>query len=509
MKMQTISFTLLLLVSLTDAFGQSQAVQEFNDAAGSFYNYCPSYIQTSGNERYIYYCKNRNSGEVIDYIYWRKATLSGTTWVWGNQQIAIGPSTSGWDRVHACDPDVKQGSFLYNGHTYTWIMFYLGTDQLDNNHNQIGIALADSPEGPWTKWGGNPLIPFSGTNYWGVGQASATSVDGLGRLLLFYSSGDASGTRIIRRDINLANLSSPGLDSPYTLFTNGLTSRDNNVTPVVLHNAGFAYDGTTDRMYMIRDRGPNDVYDPNFVSSQLQVAYTAGVNIWNNTGSWTVEGQVSSSHTSRERNHNGGLLTNQYGVLTGGAGNYTLSFTGAYIGAGNLWTYRIFRMDKTGLTNFYPAANAIYELRPRHAPAQRLDVAGSIDANGTNVQIYQANSSNAQRWKVTPAADGYFELIPQCCTTRRLDVAGAGTTNCTNVQLYQSNQNYAQQWRIIDKTGVEFELAPRHANGMRLDVAGGGTTNGINVQIYQSNENPAQQWEFLYIGQSAMISKKR
>ncbi|WP_157208233.1 glycoside hydrolase family protein [Mariniflexile maritimum] len=277
--MRIITTLLLLFNSL---IGQSQVNQEFNDVSGSFYNYCPSYIQTSSSVRYIYYCKNPNSGQIEDYIYWRKATLSGSNWVWGSQQVALTPSGSGWDDEHVCDPDIKQGSFAYNGHTYSWIMFYLGTDQLDNNHNQIGIALADSPEGPWVKWGGNPLISFAGTTYWGVGQPSATSVNGQGRFLLFYTQGDSSGAKVYSKDIDLANLSSPTLNTSQEIFIDGLTSRDNNVTPVVFHNVGFAYDGTSDRMYCIREREPNDVYDPNFVSSQLQVAYTDGDNIWNN-----------------------------------------------------------------------------------------------------------------------------------------------------------------------------------------------------------------------------------
>lgn len=505
MKCKTICFLIVVLLRATSSIGQSQAILEFNDASGNFYNYCPSYIQTSSSVRYIYYCKNNTSNQIVDYIFWRKATNSGSGWVWGGQQIAISPG-SGWDNVHVCDPDVKQGSFNYNGHTYSWVMFYLGTNQLDNNHNQIGIALADSPEGPWVKWGGNPLVSFSGTTYWGVGQPSATSVDGLGRLLLFYSRGDAAGARICRRDINISNLSAPSLGTEYTLFTGGLTSRDNNVTPVVFHSAGFAYDGATDRMYVVREREPNDVYDPNFVSTQLQVAYTAGGNIWNNTGTWTVDGQVSSANTGGERNHNGGLLTDQLGGLIGGGNNYTVSFTRSFIGTGNLWSYRIYGLGKSGLTATYPLANAIYELKPRHAPGSRLDVAGAVNADGTNIQIYQANGNNAQKWQVKPVGGGYFELIPQCCTARRLDVAGGGTTNETNVQLWISNNQYPQQWRIIDKTGVHFELSPKHASGMRLDVAGAGTANGTNVQIYQSNENYAQQWEFLYVGQGAISS---
>ncbi|MBO9205274.1 MULTISPECIES: RICIN domain-containing protein [Niastella] len=501
MKCKIFYFFIAALLASANSIGQS-AELEFNDDPGNFYNYCPSYIQTSSTVRYMYYCKNSTSNQITDFIYWRKATRSGSTWTWGSQQIALTPSASGWDSKHTCDPDVKQGSFSYNQHTYSWVMFYLGCDQLDGNHNQIGIAFADSPEGPWVKWGGNPFISFSGTNNWGVGQSSATCVDGLGRLLLFYTKGDATETGIIRRDINISNMSSPSLGTEYTLFTNGLTSRDNNVSPVVFHDATFAYDGTTDRMYVIRERESTDVYDPNFVSTQLQVAYTAGGNIWNNSGTWTVDGQVSPINTGGDRNHNAGFLTDQYGGLIGGASDYVLSFTRSFIGSGNLWGYRIYRLGKSGLTTFYPQANAVYELIPRHAWGMRLDVAGAVNADGTNVQIYQANGNSAQQWQVKSVSGGYFELIPQCGTTRRMDVVGGDTSNSngTNVQIWTADILRKQRWRIIDKSGLHFELAPEHAYGMRLDVAGAGTGNGTNVQLYQSNENYAQQWEFSFVG---------
>ncbi|MEO7394052.1 MAG: RICIN domain-containing protein [Chitinophagaceae bacterium] len=35
-----------------------------------------------------------------------------------------------------------------------------------------------------------------------------------------------------------------------------------------------------------------------------------------------------------------------------------------------------------------------------HAAGKRLDVAGAVDANGTNVLIYQSSNNSAQRWKV-------------------------------------------------------------------------------------------------------------
>lgn len=63
-------------------------------------NYCTSYIQTSSTERYMYYCKNRDSGVIYGRIYYRKAALAGGQWIWGSQSIALEPSSSGWDSIN-------------------------------------------------------------------------------------------------------------------------------------------------------------------------------------------------------------------------------------------------------------------------------------------------------------------------------------------------------------------------------------------------------------------------
>lgn len=340
--------TILIFTSFKTNVSAYSAWLEWSET-GNYYNYCPSYVATSDTERFIYYCKNQTAGEIVDYIYMRRITGSGSNWSWGAPSVALAPSASGWDSVHVCDPDVKKGSYRYNNHTYSYVMFYLGCDQLDNNHNQIGVAFSDSLNGPWVKWSGNPLVTFSPTDQWGVGQPSATSIDGQGRMLLFYSRGDVNGTRIVRREINIADMSAPVIGSEVKVPTNGLTETDGS--SVILHNGSFAYDGDTDRFYLVRPRHPFETTNPSYVSSSLQVAYTPAATIWNGTGNWTVEGHITPAITGKARNHNACLLTDVWGNLKGGANSYQVNFTGSDTGnfPANLWTYRLYGIGKASL----------------------------------------------------------------------------------------------------------------------------------------------------------------
>lgn len=316
---------------------------------GNYYNYCPSYIAASDTERYIYYCKNQTEGQIKDSIYMRPGTRTQDAWEWGEDKLALAPGESGWDSIHVCDPDVKKGNFTYGDHTYAYIMFYLGSDKSNNNHNQIGVAFSDSLEGPWIKWEGNPLISYGFASDWGRGQPSAVSVDKKGRLLLFYSCGDRDGTRMVYRDIDLSDMNAPVIGEEMTVPTDGLTEIDGS--QVILHNGAFAYDEETDRYYLVRPRHPFDTSNPAYISSQLQVAYTPASTIRSGSGTWTVEGHITPEQSGKERNHNSCLLTDMWGGLSGGRKHYQINFTGSDTGEfpANLWTYRIYGIGKESL----------------------------------------------------------------------------------------------------------------------------------------------------------------
>lgn len=82
-----------------------------------------------------------------------------------------------------------------------------------------------------------------------------------------------------------------------------------------------------------------------------------------------------------------------------------------------------------------------------------LDADGAGKTNKTNVQVYPANGTAAQRWKEKliekeSAEDGTscVELYPKHAPDMRLDCEGGGLGNKTNVQLYKANNSAAQRW---------------------------------------------------------------
>ena len=243
----------------------------FNDGEG-FYDYAPSSLLV-GNTEYHYFCTNKEPFIVADHIGLIQID-HGTRAVLKGKQIVLSPSLEGWDEQHVCDPAIVKGRFSFGGTTYSWAMFYTGEDYTDIpcTHNQIGVAFAKQLNGPWVKWEGNPIIRFDSYGYWGVGQPCVTSIDGAGRMLLFYSRGDASGTRVVRRELNLSDMDAPFLGPEVPLPTAGLSARD--WAGVIFHNASLAYDPSRDMFFVVRPQHPFDSEMPNFVSTELPRMYS-------------------------------------------------------------------------------------------------------------------------------------------------------------------------------------------------------------------------------------------
>lgn len=126
------------------------------------------------------------------------------------------------------------------------------------------------------------------------------------------------------------------------------------------------------------------------------------------------------------------------------------------------------------------------DVRSGVASGRCLDVKKAVVANGTNVQLYACNGTNAQKWYLTSAGEFRSALNTTYC----LDVSGAGTAPGTNVQLWACNGTNAQKWTVTAKGEVRSMVAPNRC----LDVSGAGTSNGTNVQIYTCNDTVAQQW---------------
>lgn len=295
-----------------------------DDSEQNFYNYCPSVMLEGSDTLHVWYCSNKTSGNVTDYIFYRKGTLDASgKWSFSEKTVALAPdgdNKGSWDDRHNCDPSVVKGAFTLNGETYSYLLSYLGCRS--NDINQVGIAVSKTPEGPYLRVPDvNPLCNFfASPDYnpanvtWGYGQPSLVSVDRAGKVLLFYTRGTPSGTYTQVEEWDLSDLSAPKKLRAARVSEQGIPSNTD------IHGADFAYDPVRERIYFVTDNFPIPTDGGvNVISKNVSLYYTSlGQNgldrLFGDGGSYTWQsvGEVNLY----ARNHNAGLLTDEYGLLT-------------------------------------------------------------------------------------------------------------------------------------------------------------------------------------------------
>ncbi|WP_307793140.1 RICIN domain-containing protein [Amycolatopsis sp. MtRt-6] len=111
-----------------------------------------------------------------------------------------------------------------------------------------------------------------------------------------------------------------------------------------------------------------------------------------------------------------------------------------------------------------------------------VDVAGANSANGTAVQLYDCNGTNAQQW--TAGTDGTLKALGKC-----LDVTSAGTANGTTTQLWDCNGSGAQKWSANGSQNLV-----NTGSGKCLDATGNSSANGTRLQIWTCGSGANQKW---------------
>ena len=297
---------------------------ELSGGAGH-YDYAPSFIKDKYGIIYGFLCENRDPFEIVDYIYLYKGILRDGEYVWQPATQIIAPSESGWDCCHICDPDVREFTTHYKGETYYWIMTYLGVDQWDCNHNQIGLAFSKNIEGPYIKFDKNPLIPYEGRDKWGTGQ-STTIVLNDTTIRVFYHSTTENGPYCCR-DIELADL-------------DHIVIGPERAIKFLPPNSYPAIYG--DNIFMVSELR-DDNYErivPTWVGNECRVQYMKNTEEMFTAAEnpWTEIGSVKEADTGFPRGHNPGFLTDTKGYLLTDQ-ELVVYFTPAVTGEDWLWSY--------------------------------------------------------------------------------------------------------------------------------------------------------------------------
>ena len=139
-------------------------------------------------------------------------------------------------------------------------------------------------------------------------------------------------------------------------------------------------------------------------------------------------------------------------------------------------------------------SDGIYTIKSAINKDMVIEVAGGKTANGTNIQLYRSNATNAQKWYFKYINNGYYKITNLINLSKSLDVSGGKTVDNTNVQIYDSNDTYAQQW-IIKLTEDGYYTISSNANNLNLTVENGQMLNKTNINMFHDEGSLSQKFK--------------
>jgi len=131
-----------------------------------------------------------------------------------------------------------------------------------------------------------------------------------------------------------------------------------------------------------------------------------------------------------------------------------------------------------------------------------LDVAGKKTANGTNVDIYQYNGGDNQKFMLTKNADGSYKIRTKISGGKSaVEIANAGTGSGDNVQQWEINGANCQDWILEEiynpgcKMNTNYIYEFENINsGMVMDIEAGKMEENTNVQQWTTGHFSSQKW---------------
>lgn len=136
-----------------------------------------------------------------------------------------------------------------------------------------------------------------------------------------------------------------------------------------------------------------------------------------------------------------------------------------------------------------------------------LDVADASTNIRTEVQLFEWNGSDAQKWRFSDAGDGYYYIRSAVGTYLNLQDGNAADGN--GIWMWTNDKTAACKWKL---TASEYEpgelpvpegtytISTSLDGDMVLEVNGGSISNRANVQISSNNNTAQQRFELTYVG---------
>lgn len=263
----------------------------------------------------------------------------------------------------------------------------------------------------------------------------------------------------------------------------------------------YSLDGSRAQKWVVQKNGSGytiiSALDPNFVLDLSGALVMNGRNIglYQNNGSKAQQWNFSKHMTDRERcdlfaAQNKDKIADGVYYIKNKNVNYALDvYGGSLYGGANVQLYSLNRSnaqkwkithDSKGYVMFQNVGSGMY-----------LTAGGS----GNSANVYQQKQSNGynQKWIIMFDTNSNLRIVSALHSNRVLDVHGGMIRNFSNIQLYDSNNSNAQKW--------VFDSINTNATGGLMQIMGTSqTTVAQMVRYYNANASGYDTFKAKYNG---------
>lgn len=141
-------------------------------------------------------------------------------------------------------------------------------------------------------------------------------------------------------------------------------------------------------------------------------------------------------------------------------------------------------------------SGSIYYIKNKNS-GRYLDVENGRKCNGANVNQWNFNGTDAQKWKVVHVGNGIYKIVSQF-GGRVLDITDGGNKNKTNIDIWSDANKSDRRFRIIlNSDGYSYRIASQCSSYKKVvTVKDGSCKNRGNVFQYQYNGSKNDEWIF-------------
>lgn len=140
-----------------------------------------------------------------------------------------------------------------------------------------------------------------------------------------------------------------------------------------------------------------------------------------------------------------------------------------------------------------PAPDAWYQLANKSS-GKCVDARAAGTANGTVIQQYGCNGTQAQQFQFQPTSGGFSRVNNRNDATKVIDVTGVSAADNAGLQLWTYSNGNNQQWQAVSEGGGYFHLVSRLSSKC-LTVPGGSLADSTQLVQLTCTSDPTQSFK--------------